>query len=199
MRSKLSLFLVLSLIVLSMADDSSESSDDDHKKKEDHSKDDPKDAESKGKDKKDKQKEEKNKNTPENDYDDDEQSQWSAHSIDEMFLGKPTQKPTDESLTEEKTTIEPPQGLFGPNYYIENAGSSSTTAAPNANKGDDESNGVEGSDGSQGQQGSQGSYGSGGNPFFPYPRPIDVWDRLLVLVAFPVCFFAVMLKAEMFR
>uniref|UniRef100_A0A8R1INS8 Uncharacterized protein n=1 Tax=Caenorhabditis japonica TaxID=281687 RepID=A0A8R1INS8_CAEJA len=27
------------------------------------------------------------------------------------------------------------------------------------------------------------------NPFFTTPRSIDVWDRLLVLAAFPICFF----------
>ncbi|CAI2350720.1 unnamed protein product [Caenorhabditis sp. 36 PRJEB53466] len=41
--------------------------------------------------------------------------------------------------------------------------------------------------------------GRGGSPFFSIPRPVDIWDRLFALAAFPICFFAVMLKAEMYR
>uniref|UniRef100_A0A1I7TX79 BatA domain-containing protein n=1 Tax=Caenorhabditis tropicalis TaxID=1561998 RepID=A0A1I7TX79_9PELO len=176
------------LIVISMTDDHSSESSGDNKSKEEHSGDDSKESDKK------KEKEKKEKNKKDDDYDYDEDSQLTAQSIDEMFLGKPTEKPEKESEEHaEKTTIEPPQGVFGPNYLnnLANAGSSATTASSNTDKDENESQNE--------SEDHQGSHSSNGNPFFPYPRPIDIWDRLFVLAAFPICFFAVMLKAEMFR
>ncbi|EFO86463.1 hypothetical protein CRE_18331 [Caenorhabditis remanei] len=216
MKSKLAFILIfLSLVMLSLADHSSESSDDDHSSKEDHSGDDPEDGKTdedsgKNKEKEKNKKEDKNKDKHEEaNYDDDEDSKLNTWDIDAAFVGtEPTKKP-EEVDNSEKTTVEPLGGLFTPgpssfwNEVFGNGGSggksdSSATSAPaetTETPKDDSENDNGGS-----PQGHEGTHGTvSGNPFYPYPRPVDVWDRLIVLAAFPICFFALMLKAEMFR
>lgn len=137
---------------------------------------------------------------------DDEEAHLSDADIDEMFRDKPesTVKPAEgEHIPAE--TAPPPLGAFGNGYsglwgggddddkddtLTEMLARRTTVSPPSSGSGND--NSKDGKDDSP----ASGNYGS---PFYPIPRPIDIWDRLFVLAAFPICFFAVMLKAEMFR
>ncbi|CAA94595.2 Secreted phosphoprotein 1 [Caenorhabditis elegans] len=181
MRFKLSFLLILSLIVMAMAD-SSDSSDDDKHGNDEHSGDE-EEKEHDGKDKateKEKEKKETKLTKSEEEYD-ETQSKITGSDIDSMFGDHDTEKPSDG------TTPEPPQVFTKPSSMWDFLGDEDdddttvkvTTPAPSKEE--------------------PGPNGTHGNPFFPYPRPVDIWDRLFVLAAFPICFFAVMLKAHMFR
>lgn len=222
------ILLLLSLAMLSMADHNTDSSDDDHSSKEDHSGDDPEEMKTeedsgtekksdedsaKNKEKEKNKKEEKDKGKHEDvNYDDDAESSLSDSDIDAAFIGtQPTKNPEDVDNSK-KTTPEPLQGIFTPgpsniwSEYFNNLGSSGSG-------GNDKSNDSsisplsettptpkDDSDMKNEREGQGGSHGTiSGNSFYPYPRPVDIWDRLIVMAAFPICFFALMLKAEMFR
>ncbi|PIC34624.1 hypothetical protein B9Z55_014224 [Caenorhabditis nigoni] len=162
------------------------------------------------------EKEGKNKNETK------KEEEWSAADVDAMFLGTATKKPTSEDNSAHHTQAPPPSGSgsgsgfgggtgnwgSGGGFWEQVLGSSgsglsahldatSAPVEPVTTPQPSEPAKEESKDESGDTQGSHGTVG--GNSFYPLPRQVDIWDRLFVLAAFPICFFAVLLKAEMFR
>ncbi|ULT95784.1 hypothetical protein L3Y34_004453 [Caenorhabditis briggsae] len=220
MKHKLCLLLILAIVLSSIAD--SDSSDDDDKNRDEPSKDDPIDEQDDNTDEEkeggngdgsnqdggteealateaptsEEKKEGKNKNKTKAE---DELSDW---DIDKMFGGQ-ANEPKSEDNSTHHTQAPSPSGSGAGSGFSAGTGNSGNVGGGGwlgslfGSGGLIEPAKEESKDESGGTQGSHGTVG--GNSFYPLPRQVDIWDRLFVLAAFPICFFAVLLKAEMFR